>query len=579
MWMTQKGARPVFIRTQTNGSRTYLLLVENERLEGRLVQRVLHRFGRLDQLRASGQLDTLIQSLGRFAEKIVVLDAHAKGDTIPTATATIGPGLIFDRLWQECGIHAVLQSELASRRFDFDVERAVFLTVVHRLMAPGSDRAAERWKQVYALTGTESLGLHQLYRAMRWLGAPLPASEQAGATPFGPRTRKDRIEEALFGRRRDLFNQALRLVFFDTTSIDVEGAGGETIGQYGHSKDHRPDLRQMVVGVVLDEEGRPVCSELWPGNTTDVKTLIPIAERLQRVFRVRDVCLVADRGMISAETIAAIEDRGWFYILGVRMRSSTEAQAVVDADGAFTTVFPRRKTTHDPAPLQVKEVTVRDHRYVVCLNDEEARKDAYDRGAIVAALRTALGHGDKALVGNKGYRRFLKSQGARFTIDEAKIDADARYDGLWVLRTNTTLSPRYVALAYKQLWMVEAIFRSMKSVLDTRPIYHRRDDTIRGHVFCSFLALLLRQELQRRLAAKHWSLEWAHVVHDLDTLHETTITIDHRPYVVRSEARGTIGKLFQACGVALPPALRSAAAPHSPPNLDRGRVTTPNPQP
>jgi len=568
----------VFIRTQTNGPRTYLLLVENARIKGRLVQRVLHRFGRLDKLRASGQLDTVVQSLGRFADKIVVLDAHAKGETTPTQTVTIGPGLIFDRLWRECGIQAVLEAELTTRRFAFDVERAIFLTVMHRLMAPGSDRAAERWKQDYALPGTEALGLHQLYRAMRWLGAPLPASEQTTATPFGPRTRKDRIEEALFARRRDLFNQQLQLVFFDTTSIYFEGGGGQTMGQYGHSKDHRPDLRQMVVGLVLDEEGRPVCSELWPGNTTDVKTLIPIVDRLQQVFHVRDVCIVADRGMISAATIAAIEDRGWFYILGVRMRSSTEAQAVVDSGGRFTTVFPRRKHTHDVAPLQVKEVLVGDHQYVVCWNEEEARKDAHDRDAIVSALRTTLPHGDKALVGNKGYRRFLKSQGARFTIDDAKVDADARYDGLWVLRTNTTLAPRYVALAYKHLWMVEAIFRSMKSVLDTRPIYHQRDDTIRGHVFCAFLALLLRQELQRRLAAKDWSLEWAHVVRDLETLHETTITIEGRAYVVRSEAKRTAGKVFQACGVAMPPALRSMNATESPPSKpDAERVTTQHP--
>jgi len=564
----------VFIRTQTNGSRTYLLLVENERVDGRLVQRVLHRFGRLDELRASGQLDALVQSLGRFAEKIVVLDAHAKGETLLTQTVTTGPGLIFDRLWRECGIQAVLEAELATRRFAFDVERAIFLTVVHRLMAPGSDRAAERWKEDYALAGTETLGLHQLYRAMRWLGAALPDAEQTAATPFGPRTRKDRIEEALFARRRDLVNQQLQLVFFDTTSIYFEGVGGEALGQYGHSKDHRPDLRQMVVGLVLDDEGRPVCSEMWPGNTTDVTTLIPIADRLQQVFHVRDICVVADRGMISAATIEAIEDRGWFYILGVRMRSSNEAQAVVDADGRFTTVFPPRHATHDVAPLQVKEVTRGDHRYIVCRNDEEARKDAHDREAIVGALRTALTQGDKALVGNKGYRRFLTSQGARFTIDDAKVEADARDDGLWVLRTNTTLAPRYVALAYKQLWMVEATFRSMKSVLDTRPIYHQRDDTIRGHVFCSFLALLLRQELQRRLAAKEWPLEWAHVVRDLDALHDTTITIEDRAYIVRSEAKRTAGKVFQACGVAMPHALRSMSASDSAPPSEARRVTT-----
>jgi hypothetical protein len=567
----------VFIRTQTNGPRTYLLLVENERVDGRLVQRVLHRFGRLDELRASGQLDTLVRSLGRFADKVAVLDAHAKGETTPTRTLTIGPGLIFERLWRECGIEAVLQEQLATRRFDFDVERAIFLTVLHRLIAPGSDRAAERWKQDYALAGTASLGLHHLYRAMRWLGSPLPASAQSGATPFAPRTRKDRIEEAVFARRRDLFNQSLHLVFFDTTSIYFEGGGGQTIGRHGHSKDHRPDLRQMVVGLVLDADGHPVCSEMWPGNTTDVKTLIPIVDRLKHVFHVRDVCVVADRGMISAETMAALEDRDWSYILGVRMRNSKEAQAVVDAGGTFTEVFPARTESHDPAPLQVKEVTVGDHRYIVCLNEEQARKDRHDREAIVAALRAALAHGDKALVGNKGYRRFLKSQGARFTIDDAKVETDARYDGLWVLRTDTDLAPLVVALAYKHLWMVEAIFRSMKSVLETRPVYHQRDEAIRGHVFCSFLALVLRQELQRRLAAKRWSLEWADIVHDLDALHETVITIDSHAYLVRSEAKRTVGKVFQACGVAIPPALRPADDPAAASEPEDGRVTTLNP--
>jgi transposase len=572
----------VFIRTQTNGSRTYLLLVENERVDGRLVQRVLFRFGRLEQLRASGQIDTLVQSLGRFADKMVVLDAHARGQTIPTRTVKIGPGLLFDRLWNDCGIQAVLEAELAGRRFGFDLARAVFLTVLHRLMAPGSDRAAERWKMDYELPGTESLGLHHLYRAMSWLGASLPESEQAAATPFAPRTRKDRIEEALFARRRDLFNQQLRMVFFDTTSIYFEGAGGESIGQHGHSKDHRPDLRQMIVGVVIDEDGRPVCSEMWPGNTTDVTTLVPIVERLQRAFHVQEICIVADRGMISAETMKAIEERGWFYILGVRMRSSDEARAVVDtanaSDEGFVTVFPKRKKSHDPEPLQVKEVLAGENRYVVCWNEEQARKDAYDREAIVAALRSALTRGDKALVGNKGYRRYLASQGAGFAIDDATVADDARYDGLWVLRTNTNLLPRYVALAYKQLWTVEAVFRTMKSVLDTRPIYHRRDDTIRGHVFCSFLALLIRYELQQRLDEKRWKLEWAHVIEDLDALQETTITIDERAFVVRSEAKRTVGKVFQACHVALPPVLRSMDAPESPPETEAGRDTTPNPR-
>ena len=548
----------MFVRTQTNGSRTYLLIVDNEWVNGKVKQRVLLRLGRLDQLLAGGQLDSLIQSLGRFSEKLSVLGAHVRGDSVATRSARIGPALIFQRLWQACSIDRVLTALLEGRRFEFFVERAIFLTVLHRLFAPGSDRAAEKWKDNYAIDGVGGLDLHHLYRAMAWLGEILPEDQQDGATPFAPRTNKDLIEEALFARRRDLFSD-LDIVFFDTTAIYFQGDGGETIGQRGHSKDHRPDLKQMVVGMVVDHHGNPICSELWPGNTADVKSLIPIVERLKSRFGIGSVCIVADRGMISAETLAEVERRKWQYILGVRMRSSKEAKAVVARAGRYAQVHPQSDDPNDPSPLKVKEVWVEEERrYVVCLNEDQATKDRHDRAAVVASLRDALGQGDKSLVGNKGYRKYLRAGGKQFAVDEDKINEEARYDGKWVLTTNTDLPAQEVALKYKQLWMVEEVFRSMKSLLDTRPIFHKRDETIRGHVFCSFLALLLRKELDARLARKNWKLEWADVIRDLDNLMEMEVAIGGKAYVFRGQTPGVAGKVFQACGVALPPTLRSS---------------------
>ena len=546
----------MFVRTQTNGSRTYLLIVDNQWVDGKVKQHVVLRLGRLDELLVSGRLDSLIQSLGRFSEKLAVLGAHARGDSITTHSTRVGPDLIFRRLWQSCSIDQVLTALLAGRRFEFSVERAIFLTVLHRLFAPGSDRAAEKWKDDYAIEGVGDLGLHHLYRAMAWVGEVLPKDQQDGATPFAPRTNKDLIEEALFARRRDLFSD-LDLVFFDTTSIYFEGEGGESIGQRGHSKDHRPDLKQMVVGMVLDQNGNPLCSELWPGNTADVKSLVPIVERLKSRFGIGSVCIVADRGMISAETLAEVEKREWKYILGVRMRSSTEAKAVVARAGRYAEVHPKSDDRNDPSPLKVKEVWVEDaRRYVVCVNQDQATKDGHDRQAVVASLRDALGKGDKSLVGNKGYRKYLRAGSKQFAVDEDKIKEEARYDGKWVLTTNTDLPASEVALKYKQLWMVEEVFRSMKSLLDTRPIFHKCDETIRGHVFCSFLALLLRKELEDRLARKQWKLEWADVIRDLDNLIEMEVSISGKGYVFRGQASGVAGKVFQACGVAMPPSLR-----------------------
>jgi hypothetical protein len=271
----------MFFRVKSSGARQYLQIVENSRQDGRVAQRVLATIGRLDQLRQSGHLDGLLASGARFAEHVLLLTAHRNGQTPIITTRRIGPTLIFERLWKETGCRQIIADLITRRQFEFPVERAVFLTVLHRLVATGSDRSADRWKHDYDIEGADDIELHQLYRTMGWLGEQLPDDQQQGSTKLVPRCTKDVIEEKLFASRSDLFS-ALDVIFFDTTSLYFEGEGGETLGQHGHTKDHRPDLHQMVVGVVLDGDGRPICCELWPGNTADVTTLIPVVDRLDR---------------------------------------------------------------------------------------------------------------------------------------------------------------------------------------------------------------------------------------------------------------------------------------------------------
>jgi hypothetical protein len=551
----------MFFREKRATGHRYLQVVENRRENGKSRQRVVATLGRLDELERSGQLAALLESGARFCDAVLVLNAHRRGDAVTAASVRVGAPLVFERLWAETGCGPVLQSLLRRREFTSPIERAVFLTVLHRLVAPGSDRAAAEWRSAYKVRGADELDLHHAYRAMAWLGEPLPEQEQVGRTPFAPRCIKDKVEEQLFAARRELFS-SLDLVFFDTTSIYFEGAGGQTIGRRGKSKDHRPDLPQMVVGLVLDQQGRPLCCELWPGNTADVSTLVPIVERLRRRFGIGRVCIVADRGMISEATITAIEQRGWAYILGARMRSWREVRdEVLSRPGRYHEVVAPRGNAKDPSPLKVKQVRVGEHRYVVCFNIDQARKDAADREAIVAGLEQQLHRGDRSLIGNKGYRRFVATDGIGFTIDDAKVRSEARYDGKWVLRTNTEWSATDVALRYKQLWMVEDLFRQSKSLLETRPIWHKRDETIRGHVFCSFLALVLRKELLDRLkAAGHGDVEWADVIRDLDRLEETEIDHQGRRFIVRTEVTGVAGIACKAAGVALPPTLRPVIA-------------------
>jgi hypothetical protein len=551
----------VFFREKKSGSRSYLQIVENRREGKKTRQQVITTLGRMDVLRASGQLEGLLRSGARFSESLMVISAHKSGESLELATRRIGPAMIFERLWQESGCGEVISGLLSGRHFDFSVERAIFLTVLHRLIEPGSDRQAERWREEYKIDGVSQLQLHHFYRAMAWLGEELPMADQCEMTRFAPRCTKDLIEEELFGRRRDLFS-GLELVFFDTTSIYFEGNGGQTVGEWGNSKDDRADLKQMVVGAVLDQEGNPVCCEMWPGNAADVKSLIPVVDRLRKRFGIGQVCIVADRGMISRETVEELEggQRGWKYILGARMRRQKEVrEEVLSVAGRYRVVHPKSQIKKDPSPLKVKDVVIDGRQYVVCLNEDQARKDAADREAILASLREQLKRGDKSLVGNKGYRKYLKTAGKGFEIDEKKILEEARYDGKWVLRTNTNLSTDQVALKYKQLWMVESLFRTVKSILETRPIYHKRDETILGHVFCSFLSFVLMKELQNRVERKGDKLEWADVVRDLNRLQEVEIEQEGKRFLLRSEAVGTCGKVFQAAGVALPPTVRQVS--------------------
>jgi hypothetical protein len=239
------------------------------------------------------------------------------------------------------------------------------------------------------------------------------------------------------------------------------------------------------------------------------------------------------------------------------MRKVTQIKReVLSRPGRYREVRPESRVQKDPSPLRVKEVVLEGKRYIVCLNPRQARKDAQDRQAIVDSLRDKLKCNPKGLIGNKGYRRYLKMDKDSVSIDQDKIGYESRFDGKWVLLTNTDLSAEEVALKYKELWQVEQAFQDIKSVLETRPIYHKRQENIRGHVFCSFLALVLRKELERRLEEAGHSFEWADIKQDLKALQEVIIQENGTSLALRTECAGVCGKVFQALGVALPPTIR-----------------------
>jgi hypothetical protein len=273
--------------------------------------------------------------------------------------------------------------------------------------------------------------------------------------------------------------------------------------------------------------------------------------------------------MISAATMAELEAKGIEYILGVRERSTGEVRNdVMEDDGvAVPLAIPRQK---GETQLEIKDVTLASRRYVLCCNEEEASKDAAARAELLAGLERKLAQGDKALVANTGFRRFLSTLGdEHFTIDYDKAEQEAKFDGIFVLRTNSKISALQVVLRYRNLLAVENAFKATKALLATRPIFHKTDTAIRGHIFCSFLAIVLRHELIQRLNKRRSKepLEWQTIIDDLTDLSEIEVEQDGRRALLRTAPGPSIDRVCRAVGIALPPVfqeLPSANQPSSP---------------
>src|SRR5918995_1716050 len=440
----------MFVRVKTivqDGRRyEYLQIVRSVRDGTRVCQELVASLGRRDLLVASGQLDQLLQALARFSTRVRVVEAASDERFVARAARSWGAALVFDRLWQRQGLPQILARLAKGRRFGFDPERVAFALALQRLCAPGSDLQGAAWAQTVEAPGFDGLALHHFYRTLPWLAAI-----------------RHELERELFFQDRDLFSAELDLVFVDTTSVYLYRDGASDLVRHGYSRDRRPDLPQLVLCVAVNGQGWPVAFDVLPGNTADVDALSLTIARFRERFRIRRAVVVADRGMFGRNTLAQLRDHAtvpFDYILGCPLRRERIiAREVLARPGRYQQVADN---------LAVKEVRVGERRYVVCRNPIEAKQDAADREALLAKLRQTLAHdGPKAVVGNRGYARFLRIAKGGVTLNEAAIAREARLDGKFVLTTSTDLPAAEVAQAYKSLWRVGRALPPMK---ETPPV-------------------------------------------------------------------------------------------------------------
>lgn len=515
-----------FIRRNKDGSaRVYLYLVRNYMSNGKERQELVAKLGRVDVLQAGGALDRLIASLSRYSERCWV-EVEAEGRL--EQGRAYGPVLVFRRLWEQLGLDRQLAELQGKTEVQFSLEEAAFAMVVHRILDPGSKRATHRWmhKAVYR-PEFEALKLHHLYRGLDYLVRG-----------------KEEIEQALFARNRDLFSLGVDLVLFDTTLVHFEGRGPEGLATTARPGNY-PDCVKVLVGLVMTGEGFPVAHHVFPGNTADINAFRSALSDLRQRFPIRRVVMVADRGVVSEELMEELEREGVGYVLGMRMRKAREVKdEVLSRAGRYHEVGEN---------LRVKEVRVGGRRYVVCHNPQEEERDEKEREDIIAHLREKLAEeGAKGLVVPRGLRRFVEVKGAEISLKEEAIREEARYDGKWVLRTNTELPAAEVALAYKSLWQIEQAFRELKSGLEIRPVFLRLEDHVRGHIMVCFLALVMEATLRRMLEAAGSQDSYQEVLEDLAGVLAVRFAARGKAWLWRTELPGVANNAFRAVGVRPP---------------------------
>jgi Transposase DDE domain len=533
----------------------YVQLAHNRRVGGVTQAEVLLNLGREDQLDLDG-LRRLAASITRFT------DGDGGGLGLPGApgefdvvgSRPLGGVWLLDGLWRALGVDRALGGALGARRFTTDVERVLFALVANRALDPCSKLAAAEWASCDVhIPGLAGMDEDQAYRAMDLL---VEADAQA------------KVQEAVFFACADLLNLEVDLLFFDTTSTyferDQPESGEGAFRVFGHSKDHRPDLPQIVIGLAVTREGIPVRVWCWPGNTNDMSVIREVKDDL-RGWRLGRVVTVVDRGFSSDENLRYLTRAGGHWIAGERMRDgSPDAAAALARQGRYQTVRDN---------LRVKEVRVGDgdaaKRFVICHNPAEAERERTQREDTIRRLEAELDRIDTqrtkaknakakdthtkaecALRDHPALGRYLRqTQSGRLRIDRAKIAAEAKLDGKFLLSTSDPdLSAEDVALGYKNLLEAERGFRDLKTTIELRPVFHRLEHRIRAHVLLSWLALLLI-----RVAERQTGHTWRRIALELRRLHLVTLTGPTGTVAQTTELTDTQRELYAATDVAPPP--------------------------
>ncbi len=528
----------MFVRTKVirRGSKEYryLQLVQNQRVEGRVQQKVLFTLGRVENIDPN-QVDRIVAAFAKYTQHAHVL-RHIEELHLHNAR-NWGDIWVLSRLWEEVGFTRIFADILESRQFEIDMERAVRATVFNRCLDPCSKLATHEWiHQEVAFSGAEDIALHHFYRALDFL-----------------HQEQEAWEAALYNREMNLFTLDVSLVFYDTTLVSVYGEHPETLAQPSR-RSKRTHLKELLIGLVLSRDGLPMSHEVLPGNTMDVSTVQEVTQRLRTRFRIKRCVFVGDAGMLSRANLEHLEGQEYQYIMGTPLRKLKEVrERVLATPGRYSSLAEN---------LRIKHVQLDGRRYILCHNPKEEARDAALREAFLQSLeaevaslagkqenqeyRDVLAHRKK-----RRYLRVLKDGTLR--INRTKARQEARYDGKHVLRTNTELTGAEVTESYRSLKRIEQSFHSLKSLEEVAPVYHWTDERVRGHVAACVLGHWLERLLERKLREGGYSESVSTALRELGRVKSVEVELNDQWFRFRTEASPEVTAILKALGYRLPP--------------------------
>ena len=473
----------MFIKTTKNSKGTaYYHLVESYRDGGKVKQRTLMSLGRVED----GRLEQLAAAISKHSDKLNLFDLAKDVDV--RDTYCLGPLLVIQKMMDELGMHKCLTIiQKQHPKIEFDFPKVVFTQICSRFLKPVSKLSLyDNWLQrMYPKMIDHEIGLQHIYRSLDLLSK-----------------HKEDIEGFLFNYDKNLFNQNVDVVLYDLTTLRFESTRTDMgeLRQFGYSKEMRSDCTQVVLGLLTDTDGIPLCFEVHPGNTFEGNTLDGIVDRVAKKLSIRRFIFVADRGLFSFKNLEHIKKRNGEFIVGLKIGTLNK-----DIQDDF---YDLSKFTWINQDLAIRETTLNDERCIITWSKTRAQRDKKAREEVLGKIRAGLSSSKpltKKFITNRAYKKYLSIKDkSQCSLNQAAIDKDAQRDGFFGIITNVQdMAGHEIVSNYKELWRIEDAFGEMKGYLKSRPMFHWTDDRIIGHLMLCFLSHFCEAHLTKRLREEH----------------------------------------------------------------------------